>query len=174
MRLWTWHKQDFSLIKGKVYHVKSDYHKTVQDIVAAYRKLHHRIGTDQVIWCFLRREDHVEIAGAPEIEWELEVPDNCILCFVDNIVWNKILCIRCTVPSAIRHQWFAEALRREPGDIDKRHQIEQQLKDEFWKQESPEVLWDKLILSKPSEATVSACAVLRHPVPREWVVKSQL
>jgi hypothetical protein len=52
--------------------------------------------------------------------------------------------------------------------------IEQQLHDQFWKPEAPDVLWNKLLVANPKEAIAGACALIRHPVPRAWVVRTLL
>ena len=149
MRLWTWHKPYFLLVEGKIDHAKSEYYNMVNGVPEAYKRLHQMIGTGQVIWCFIQREDHIAVPSAPEIEWELEVPEDYILGFVDTIMWNKILGIRCSLPSTIGHQWFDEARKREPSDANKRRQIEQQLKDKFWANVQPGVSWENLFLSNP-------------------------
>lgn len=40
MKLWTWHKPDFSLVAGHVDHSKSEYFQTVKGIPEAYTSGH--------------------------------------------------------------------------------------------------------------------------------------
>ena len=75
MRLWTWHTPDFSLIEEKVDHTKSKYYRKYPETC---KELYRQLEEDQIIWCYLHREDHSEtpITRETEREWELEVPED--------------------------------------------------------------------------------------------------
>jgi hypothetical protein len=47
MKLWTWHKPDFSLLGGHVDHKRSEYVQTVERVAEAYRELAARISTPE-------------------------------------------------------------------------------------------------------------------------------
>lgn len=167
MRLWSWHTPDFSLIEGKVDHTKSKYYRKYPE---AYEELHRRLGTDQLIWCYLRREDHTEtpITCETEREWELEVPeDEDHVLFTDDLVWNKILGEHFGFPPRLLRN---EVMKRNPCDAYQEKQFEQQLADKL-RRHKPS--WDKLIIETPSEAVLPgfASALVRHPIPGEWVIK---
>ncbi len=179
MRLWTWQTRDFDLTntKEKVDHTKSKYYGTGNGIPEAYEELHRRLGRDQLIWCYLHREDHSETPITCEIEreWELEAPeDEDHVLFIDDLVWNKILGGPCAFPTHLQSWLYDEALKKNPRDSCQQKQFEQQIEDELWEPEPSEVLWDKLILATLSEAVVPgwASALVRHPIPCTWVIKS--
>lgn len=153
MRLWTWQGRGHLLTDGIVDHSKGRYWDTEKGIQEAYAKLSQRIGTDQWVWCFTRREDYINAGGQSEVEWELEVPCDRVLAFVDDLVWNKILGIRCALPDHVRRTLA-------------------QSKDEFW--DSIPRSWDKLLVCGPGQSHGSVTALIPHPVERSWVIRPLL
>ena len=167
MRLYTVHGQDFFLDQGHVDHSKSEYYCTVAGVPCAYRELHKRIGTSQVIWCELDRAD----TPPSKVQWEIEVPECAIITFVDNLVWNKILHRRCQLPHSLYVKLYTRALDQEPHDSERTREVEARLTEEFWDSlGTGQELWDRLLLEAPPGDTGSASALIRHPVPPEWVI----
>jgi hypothetical protein len=171
VKLWTWHKPDFSLLKGRVEHERSEYVQSVGGVRDAYRELAARIGTDQFIWCYTVPNQRIISAAHMEVEWVLDVPPEAILRFVDDLVWNRILGIRCALPPSMRFTWKQQALRRFPNDITARRESEQQQEEAFWTQPPPsESWWDNLFVEQQAKQLVSA--LVRHPVEPEWVLSN--
>jgi hypothetical protein len=94
MQLWTWHEPDFDLTSGEVDHSRSKYYKGTPGIPAAYAELSRLLGTDQIIWCYVRRHEYHQLPNLTRIEWALDVPEDQILGMIDAYVWNKILGIK--------------------------------------------------------------------------------
>jgi hypothetical protein len=95
IRLWTWHKRDFCLVSDRVDHSRSAYYNydKLPGIRVAYKLLADRLRTDQFIWCYhLRDEHHVSnYVAENEIEWELEIPKDKVLAFIDGKAWDNII-----------------------------------------------------------------------------------
>ena len=168
VKLWTWHKPDFSLLDGHVDHQRSEYVQTVQGVADAYRKLAARIGTGKIVWCYTVPHQRTVLPCHTDVEWILAVPRESILRFVDDIVWNRILGIRCALPSKIRHDWCDKALHRFPDDADARKRSEEELEESFWAQPPPgESWWSALFTREAASEHVSA--LIPHPIKDEWV-----
>jgi hypothetical protein len=167
MKLWTWHTRDFSLVDGHVDHERSEYVQTVCGITDAYRKLAGRLGTDQIVWCYTKSDQYLVTPGNARVEWVLDVPQTEILECVDENVWNRILKREGRdyyVPREKELEWRTEAIQR---SIDLEHHIESRRR-EYWDQPPPDGdRWSELFVAKESGENVSA--LIRHPVPKEWV-----
>lgn len=137
MKLWTWQKPDFSLLDGHVDHERSEYVQSVEGLAEAYRELAARIGTSQFVWCNTVAGQRAVLPCQTEVQWILDVPREAILRFVDDIVWNRILRIRCAVPTRTRLGWFDEALQRFPGDAAARERFVAERSESFWSQSPP-------------------------------------
>ncbi len=173
MKLWTWHRPDFSLLHGCVDHRRSEYWQTVPGVPAAYDELACRLETDQVVWCYTIPNQRIVLPHHTEVEWILEVPCEAILKFVDGIVWNRILGIRCALPNAMRYAWKDQALRRYPYDVRRRHSAEEELEELFWAQPPQNgSWWDNLLVEGRSEECIRA--LVPHPCRLEWVLVNPL
>lgn len=169
MKLWTWHTPDFFLLKGRVDHNRSEYYQTVEGVPDAYSKLFELIGTSQFVWCYTVPDQRIVLPCHTQVERILDVPRESILRFVDGIVWNRILGIRCELPSEIWHTWRDEALHRFPEDRAARKRFRDEQEEVFWAQQPPgESWWDTLFTPNGPGENVSA--LVRHPVPKAWVV----
>ena len=169
MKLWTWHKPDFSLVAGRVDHRKSEYFQT-DGIPEAHATLAACTGTDQIIWCYTLPNQRPILPCRTEQEWFLDVPPEEILCFVDEIVWNRVLGIRCAVPNGLRFRWKNEAIARFPHDIDARHKHQEELADQFWDQSPPgRTWWESLFVEPQPGETISA--LVRHPIRHLWILR---
>ena len=91
MRLWTYHKPDFSLTSGRVDLSRSDYFRCMPEIPGAYAELARRVGTDQIIWCYVRPDEYNNIPELTCVEWALDVPDDQVLAIIDSFVWERII-----------------------------------------------------------------------------------
>lgn len=168
MNLWTYHPPDFSLTEGRVDHQRSEYFRDVNGLPEAYRELCSRIGTDdQIIWCYTRDDGYMP-TGIPRVEWALDVPMTAIIRFVDEIVWNRILGNRCTLPRSLYHEWKDEAIRMHPGDRDAQKAFIQRREEEFWRAPAPHGdWWDSLLVEAQTGESISA--LIHHPVDRRWI-----
>ncbi len=174
MRLWTIHKRNgFSLSEGSVDHSKSDYYRKTRGIKEAYQQLWPHIGVPngQVIWCYTQEGD-IPRTNTLKTKWSLQVPENGVIKYVDDIMWNCILGIRVHMTPCYRRVLRAIAGIQFPYNGHKRRAFEKELEKEFWqKKHAPAELWDKLLLD---EAIPGSSALIRHPIPREWIIKSTL
>jgi hypothetical protein len=146
MKLWSLHDPSFSLTDGTVIHSKSDYYTTVNRVKDAYHKLWTKIGQadGQVIWCYTTF-DHVPRTGIPKLLWCLDVPDDRILCCVDDIAWNRIIGQnQVALPRHLQHEWD-----RQPKMGD-------------W--------WSELLLANNMPGPLRT-ALIRHPVPEQFVTE---
>lgn len=165
MRLWTWHEPGFSLTSGHVDHDQSYYYNNnVPSFPDAYAQLAKHFGTDQIIWCYVRRDDYLDLPELTRVEWALDVPDKEILAIVDPTIWNKILGNR-HVPPILHAKWLEDAPVNETAcDA----YIEQQEKEYHSRQEPKGGLLSQLFITDPT--VEDATALLKHPIPKSWVV----
>ncbi len=172
MRLWSIHTPDFSLTAGKVDHSKSNYYDSVPKLRESYHKLWNliQIPDGQIIWCYTQN-DRLEKKKDEKILWPLDVPEDGIICFVDDLVWNRLLGIECAVGKGKHRQWDAEALRKFAGQSDAMREYQEQCRKDFWAQKPKSGdWWDELFVEEPGECI---SAIIRHPVPVEWVDSSE-
>ena len=166
MRLWTYHTPDFSLTSGRVNHSQSDYYRTVPGVPEAYAELWRRLGTDQIVWCYAQDGEQAATT-TPHVEWLLEIPN--VLAFVDGIVWNRILGIRCQVPKTLRYAWKNKSIVRFPHNASERHGFIERQTDAFWTMSPPGGdWWNSLIIESSDCETVQV--IIKHPVPESCVV----
>ncbi len=158
--LWSYHLKDhnFDLTSGQVDHSKSRYYNKTQGVKDAYPKLWQmlEIPSGQIVWCYTDDKTFKK-TGIPYLEWHLKVPTQNILKYVDDIVWNRILGIRCSLP-----EYLSQKLRREG----KKEEV-------FWNQQAPSGdWWNHLLLARPHEG--DCWALIRHPVPVELAVGKRI
>ena len=101
MQLWTYHPSDFRVddpdlvvdyTKGKYAEPSSQVNGFRYREVAT--KLHKRVGTTQILWCFVERGRYVRVTEDVDkdvMEWELNVPLTQILAFYRVSVWEDII-----------------------------------------------------------------------------------
>ncbi len=173
MKLWTIHDTyDFKLSEGHVDHSKSDYYNNTLGVKEAYPQLWSLIGIPdgQIIWCYTRKED-ICITSEPIIMYTLEVPEDSVITYIDDIMWNCILGKRPRLTLSYRRPIEAEAGKKFPKDPYKRRNLEKELVNEFWENKPPAgELWEKLRLDK---AVDSSSALIKHPIPDDWIIKSE-
>ena len=168
MRLWTWHEHNWSLLSGVVDPRRSDYYNSHPGIPPAYGELGRRLRTNQFIWCFVRRENRTTVDDGRQ-EWELEVPDSEILCFVDDLIWNRLIGIRCGLPQSLRLEIKKRAIEKHPYEPKKSHAYQDELTEAYWNEPAPQGGWWAELLSDVPR-TDEATALIRHPVDAGWVV----
>ena len=163
--LWTIQFPDFDLTSGRVDHNRSEYFLTVSGVKNAYQELWHRLNTPdgQTVWCYTS-EDGIVKTGVKKIRWELCMPKKEIICYLDSLVWNRILGIRCIVGNTMRNQWVREAIKLASNNSDVYYK---KLEDDFWNRK-PKTgsWWDELFVQNTGECVD---AIIRHPVPDKFV-----
>ncbi len=165
--LWTIHSPDFDLSSGLVDHSKSEYYLTVPGVRQAYHELWRRLNTPkgQIIWCYTEN-DNITKSGTEKILWELQIPHKKVLCFLDSLIWNRILGIRCGVGNTLRRKWMKEANEKCPDDS---HSYFEKCVEDFWGQK-PKTgsWWDELFVQRTGECVD---AIIHHPVPEYFIKK---
>lgn len=165
--LWTLHSPGFDIRTGRVDHSKSEYYLNIPGVKEAYPKLWRRLNSPegQIIWCYT---ENSQIAKTSKrlILWELQIPREDILCFIDSLVWNRILGIRCGVGNTMYREWKKEAINKCPADA---ISYLNKLENDFWNQK-PKTgsWWDELFVQEIGEIVD---AIICHPVPEKFVKK---
>ena len=169
IELWTIHPEGFSITEGCVDHAKSRYYQETPCVKEAYHELWDRLSIEsgQVVWCYTREND-ILITGVKIIKWKLCVPVSEVLRFIDGIVWNRILGIKCFVRSDMKYKWRKEAISKYRNNSVDSKAYEKQCCENFWKRE-PESgsWWNELFVDDQGEAV---SALVKHPVPTQWVL----
>jgi hypothetical protein len=146
MKLGSLHDPSFSLTDGIVVHSTSDHYTSATGVKDAYHKLWTKIGQPdgQVVWCYTV-DDYIPRTGIVRVLWCLDVPDDRILCFLDDVAWNKIIGQKqVALPRRLQNEWD-----RQPRTGD-------------W--------WDELFVSDNMPELLRT-ALIRHPVPKHCVTK---
>lgn len=163
--LWTIHSPDFDLTSGRVDHSKSEYYLSVSGVKEAYHELWRRLNTPegQIIWCYTKNDD-IAKTGEEKIMWELQIALEKVICFLDSLVWNRILGIKCSVGSTLHRQWIKEAIEKCPEDS---HSYVDRCYEDFWNQK-PKTgsWWDELFVHNTGDCVD---AIIHHPVPDKFV-----
>jgi hypothetical protein len=170
--LWSFQAPDFSLLDGRVKPNLSGYCDESQ-IMAAYAELKSRLGTDQIIWCYTRKEDFRE-TSRQMVEWALQVPIQNILAFYDSVVWARIIGkTPCTLPEDQRRQLRNDALHHFPNDPQRRRDFEDARTAEIWNEPAPaEGWWSKLFIDRPDRDGIDA--LISHPIDNSWLLGKTL
>ena len=173
MKLWTIHDTyDFKLSEGHVDHSKSDYYNNTPGVKEAYHQLWPliRMPDGQIIWCYTRKKDICK-TGTPKIMWTLEVPEDSVITYIDDIMWNCILGIRVCLTLSYRRPIRAKVEKEFPNDPCNQKILEKEFVKKFWENKPPaEELWEKLLLDK---AVDGFPALIKHPIPDDWIIKSE-
>ncbi len=168
INLWTLHTPDFSLTEGRVDHCKSEYYQNTAGVKQAYPELWRRINIPdgQIIWCYLDKTE-IPKTGVKKILWELRLPESEVK-FVDDMVWNRILGIKCGPPQGLRNQWKEESLKKYPNNIAAAKNYEKRCQDDYWNQKPKSNSWWDELFVKRGEST-SMSALIRHPTRKDWL-----
>ncbi len=171
LRLWTVQSPCFSLTERCVDHSKSKYYRNTPGVKDAYPELWCRlqIPDGQVVWCCTDERDVVRTTEKM-IEWELYVPGQEIICFIDDLVWNRILGSKCAVRREMYDQWHKEASEKFPNDLEASEAYKTKCYEDFWRQEPKSGNWWDELFTESAGNRVSA--LIRHPIPcKEWIHK---
>ncbi|MCD4832118.1 MAG: hypothetical protein K8R02_10015 [Anaerohalosphaeraceae bacterium] len=166
IKLYTIHSQDFSLTDRPVDHNKSRYYRETAGVPEAYHKLWHKLGIidGQIVWCHTC-EDNIVREGDSIVKYELCVPKSKIICFIDDIVWNRILGIGGIFSEKMRNECFQE-WKNNPSGLNLRD-YQKKYEENFWKQEPKSGdWWDELFVSE----VAGSMAIIEHPIPCEWIM----
>ncbi len=172
LRLWTVHPPGFSLTEGRVDHSKSKYYCDTHGVKDAYHELWHRrqIPDGQVVWCYTD-EGSIERTGEKKVKWDLYDPSLKTICFIDDLVWNRILGIKCGfrdgIEGGIGYQWHKDALEKFPNDLKASKAYEARCFEDFWSQEPKSGNWWNELFTENAGNGVSA--LIRHPIPSKWI-----
>ncbi len=172
-KLWTLHPPCFSLTKGRVDHKESENYCDLPGAKEAYHELWSRqqILDGQVVWCYTDESLIRKTGGIEKIKWELSVPDSKIICFIDDLVWNRILGKRYRVPDKMR-QWDDEALKKYPNDLNARKDYKGYLEESFWNREPVSGSWWCELFTE--NTCNGESALIRHPIPCEWIIGHEI
>lgn len=173
INLWSIHTPDFSITEGRVDHSKSNYFQNTQGVKEAYKKLWKRINIPdgQIIWCYLDKTE-IPITGTEKTLWEICLPISKVIKYVDDIVWNRILGIKCRVPSCLFFQWRQEGIGKFPHNPTLAHDYERKCRDDYWTQKPKgNSWWDELFVEM--DKGLSMNALIRHPV-QEDLIKNKI
>jgi hypothetical protein len=170
IQLWTIHRPEFSIIEGCIDHSKSEYYQSTPGVRSAYAELWQRLKLrdGQVLWCYTQ-DVGIPVTSTEKIKWELCVPGSEVITFIDDIVWNRILGIKCRVRSDLFWQWRKESQSKYPYDPEAARAYEKDCFNNFWNEEPKSgSWWDELFVGDPGEYV---SALIKHPVPTQWVSK---
>ncbi len=174
MKLWTIHDTyDFKLSEGHVDHSKSDYYNNTPGVKKAYPQLWSliRMLDGQIIWCYTRKED-ICITSKPMIMYTLKVPEDSVITYIDDIMWNCILGNQVRLTPSYRRPIRAKVEKKFPNDSCNQIILEKELENKFWENKPPaKELWKKLLLDK---AVDGFSALIKHPIPDDWIIKSEM
>jgi hypothetical protein len=172
MKLWTWQGRGFDIADPclKIEHDKSPYYNDpdTPSVKGAYCGLSKRLGANQFIWCYTRESDHFRSPADCTAKWELDVPQDRILGFIDDLAWNRILGIGGVYPTGPLHK---EARRRTREDPSQCGQVKAEMELEIDARYANKDLWSMLFVPPPVEDTWDkACsALVPFPVEAGWV-----
>ena len=168
--LWTIHSPKFDIRTGRVDHNKSDYYPDDSGVKEAYQELWKRLNIPdgQIIWCYTKNDSMVK-PGTKKIRWQLKIPHEKVICFIDSLVWNRILGKECYVGKTLSRKWKKEAFKNNPEDT---ASYTKKFCKEFWNQK-PKTgsWWDELFVDNSGECVD---ALIHHPVPKEFVNKKPI
>ena len=170
--LWSYHPPVFSLLDSRVKPHLSGYRDDSQ-IMAAYAELKSRLGTDQIIWCYTRKEDFRE-TSRPMVEWALHVPLQNVVAFYDTVAWARIIGkTPCPLPEDKRRRIRDEALHHFPNDPQSRRELEDARTAEIWNEHAPVGgWWSKLFVDRPDRDGIDA--LIYHPIDNSWLLSKTL
>ena len=166
--LWTIQSPEFDIRTGRVDHSKSEYYLTVPGVKEAYHELWQRLNIPegQIIWCYAH-ENNIVKTRTEKIKWMLHFPRSEVICFVDNLVWNRILgTIHNVALRNMQNQWF-EKWEKIPNNPTTLEAYIRMCEKEF-RAQKPKTgsWWDELFVRNADE---SIDTIIHHPVPDKFV-----
>lgn len=170
IKLWTIHTENFLVTDGYVDHTKSIYYQETNGVKDAYHRLWEvlSIPNGQIIWCDTDDSENI-LTIERRIKWEFEVPLSDVICFLDDLVWNRILGIKCCLPRNMQSKFRKKAMVKFPNDSEASKSYERQYVDEFWdRKPTGKSWWDELFVDSPG---VCISALIKHPIKSQCIRK---
>lgn len=164
--LWTWQGQNHSLTEGRVDPRLSDWWE-IPSIRQAYLRLFRLVRTCQLIWCWTDIGDVRADGYRDKRVWELNVPVDRVLCYVDDVIWGAIRKEQVALPKVDRDAIHQQALQRNPADMG---QAYRECEAEYRASLLVGDPWSRLMREQPCEGR---SALLKHPIPEAWVVRRE-
>lgn len=92
---WTWQSRTLNPFSGEYDVRKSQYYNdpTLPGIKTAYSLLANSLGTDKLVWCYLRPNEHCifDSIAEKDVEWSFSIDAAKVLAFVDTEVWDGVI-----------------------------------------------------------------------------------
>lgn len=153
MRLYTWQAPNFDIVKDT-----SDVKKYADNCLKeSYDWLFKILGTDKVIWCWGREENHSPCHTQEQVLWVLDVPEDEIVATLNSGVWGCIIGGWNYIPA--NYSWWYDLPEKE-----------WEAKEKEWLKSNPMRGWDKLFYLQTEEEVKTAQFLIQSPVKEEWVV----
>jgi hypothetical protein len=160
MRLWTYQRDNFSIIADRVDPALS---RNVQKYRQQYERLWQILETDQIIWCGTDSEWWPKAGYAA---WPLEIPTTAFLRIVDSMVWNGLLGER-GCPTKLHDQLLDEETAL-TDDAEEAYANVERRKEFLW---NPQVdPWEALFIDDPTD--FRAEVLLKCPIATQWVLST--
>jgi hypothetical protein len=148
---------------------KSEYGE-MPAIADAYKKIWSHLQTDQIVWCYTQRKFPLTGETKEKTEWEIEVPLENVLSFIDGFVWAHIVKEgqRLRPPQLLYHHWIKQSIQLHPYDAAARRIFMDKMQADYDSQSPPtDGWWSRLFV--PYSDTEGIDAIIAHPVKREWI-----
>ncbi len=100
--LYTWHSPGFDIRTDRLDRDQSPYCDTGDEYLGTISCLSEHLGTDQYVFCFVRREQHGYHETDKPIEWIIEAEDKDILTYIDNNQWETFRKGNCSLRATLR------------------------------------------------------------------------
>jgi hypothetical protein len=166
IRLRTWQGPEHSIIAGSVDKTKSEWWEN-PEIRSAYEQLFFRVGTDQFLWCSCGGFDKPWRGRVP---WDLLVPRECIIKFVDARMWNVIIGRTFAIPEQLWLQWNRESRKSVGTDESRRNEWLKQRESEYIECHSVADPWSHLFIDYDLNLGDCLSALVAHPVQADWII----
>lgn len=155
MRLYTWQSPDFDIVRDV-----SDVEKHCDEMLKdSYQWLFKMLGTNEVIWCWSREENHHPVHALEQVQWTLDVPDEEIVAIINSDVWDMVICEYDYIPA--QFSWWYDL---SDDEWDRRQ--------EEWRKLNPMRGWDNIFNLQTEKQYEMAQFLIPSPVKEEWVVST--
>lgn len=175
MTVWTWQGDGFQITSGMVDHKFSTFNASVPNYHDPIARLSDCIkcARGQFLWCYVTEAEALLRPWHGRSLFRLEVPTDDVLCYYDDLVWHKI------IKQGPFSYWRLKGHRvsRYMYSMARHVRIEEhtglmqffdELEEWWWRPESDDELWGKLLLGSASSSF--AQVLIPFPVESNWVV----
>ena len=169
MKLWTIQGLEFDITRGRIDHSKSRSYTNANGETANVKDAYHKLWETlqepdgQIIWC-CSCDCLLPRTGTPKSLWSLRVPDDEIICRIDDYAWNKIIGKACDMPPRCRSRSRSESLINSCNAVLRARRTQLEPKGLTW--------WDELI-ARDQASGYFRSVLIRHPAPNAWVEERQ-